>query len=219
MDSTAQYGFGEMHDGTVSSSEEALNDPNPWNTYVHTGLPIGPIANPGDVAIDAAMHPADGAVAVLRHRQPRHRRDRSSPSTYSEHHAVRRPVAAVVHRPPGLGVLSAARDASRGLGRPDRAQPVAAAARRRVRACSAWTGRTSAAASTRRPSRRRSPTLDDSWRGLSLTMPLKGVAFAAASTPRPPGRADRRRQHAAARPRRRRAASTPTSAASCGPRR
>ncbi|MFB7891048.1 endolytic transglycosylase MltG [Microbacterium sp. NPDC056044] len=60
MDSTAQYGYGEMHDGTVSSSEEALNDPNPWNTYVHTGLPVGPIANPGDVAIDAAMHPADG---------------------------------------------------------------------------------------------------------------------------------------------------------------
>jgi peptidoglycan lytic transglycosylase G len=60
MDSTAQYGYGEMHDGTVSSSGEALADPNPWNTYVNTGLPIGPIANPGDVAIDAAMNPADG---------------------------------------------------------------------------------------------------------------------------------------------------------------
>jgi len=60
MDSTAQYGYGEMHDGTVSSSQEALDDDNPWNTYVHPGLPFGPIANPGDVAIDAAMHPADG---------------------------------------------------------------------------------------------------------------------------------------------------------------
>ncbi|WP_137843589.1 endolytic transglycosylase MltG [Microbacterium sp. 2FI] len=60
MDSTAQYGYGEMHDGTVSSSAEALADDNPWNTYVHTGLPIGPISNPGDVAIDAAMHPAEG---------------------------------------------------------------------------------------------------------------------------------------------------------------
>ncbi|MAO36788.1 MAG: ABC transporter substrate-binding protein [Zunongwangia sp.] len=59
MDSTAQYGIGE-DDGTVSSSEEALTDDNPWNTYVHPGLPIGPIANPGDVAIDAAMNPADG---------------------------------------------------------------------------------------------------------------------------------------------------------------
>ncbi|MCR2785677.1 MULTISPECIES: endolytic transglycosylase MltG [unclassified Microbacterium] len=60
MDSTAQYGFNEMHDGTVSSSQEALEDDNPWNTYVHPGLPVGPIANPGDLAIDAAMHPADG---------------------------------------------------------------------------------------------------------------------------------------------------------------
>lgn len=60
MDSTAQYGYGEMHDGTASSSQEALEDDNPWNTYVNTGLPVGPISNPGDVAIDAAMHPAEG---------------------------------------------------------------------------------------------------------------------------------------------------------------
>lgn len=60
MDSTAQYGYGEMHDGTVSSSAAALADDNPWNTYKHTGLPVGPISNPGAVAIDAAMHPADG---------------------------------------------------------------------------------------------------------------------------------------------------------------
>jgi len=60
MDSTAQYGYKEMHDGTVSSSREALEDDNPWNTYVHPGLPVGPIANPGDRAIDAAMNPAEG---------------------------------------------------------------------------------------------------------------------------------------------------------------
>ena len=33
---------------------------NPYNTYANPGLPIGPIGNPGDVAIDAALHPADG---------------------------------------------------------------------------------------------------------------------------------------------------------------
>jgi len=60
MDSTAQYGYREMHDGTVSSSAEALADDNLWNTYKHPGLPVGPISNPGAVAIDAAMHPADG---------------------------------------------------------------------------------------------------------------------------------------------------------------
>jgi UPF0755 protein len=59
MDSTAQYGAGEVG-LTASTSEAAQNDPNPWNTYVHPGLPIGPISNPGDVAIAAAMNPAEG---------------------------------------------------------------------------------------------------------------------------------------------------------------
>lgn len=60
MDSTAQYGYGSLHNGTASSSAAALSDPNPWNTYVHTGLPKGPISSPGDTAIDAALHPAPG---------------------------------------------------------------------------------------------------------------------------------------------------------------
>lgn len=60
MDSTSQYGYGELHAGSVSTSKEAQNDDNPWNTYVIEGLPVGPIANPGDDAIYAAMHPADG---------------------------------------------------------------------------------------------------------------------------------------------------------------
>ena len=60
MDSTAQYGYGSLHEGVVSSSAEALADPNPWNTYVNTGLPVTPIASPSDAAIKAAMSPADG---------------------------------------------------------------------------------------------------------------------------------------------------------------
>ncbi|MEV8251319.1 endolytic transglycosylase MltG [Microbacterium sp. NPDC076768] len=60
MDSTAQYGYGSLHEGVVSSSAEALEDDNPWNTYVRTGLPITPIASPSDAAIDAAMNPVDG---------------------------------------------------------------------------------------------------------------------------------------------------------------
>ncbi|MBB4139172.1 endolytic transglycosylase MltG [Microbacterium invictum] len=59
MDSTAQYGANE-DDGTVSSDADTLEDDNPWNTYIHPGLPIGPIANPGDLAITAAMEPAEG---------------------------------------------------------------------------------------------------------------------------------------------------------------
>ena len=44
----------------ASTSEEAQYDDNPWNTYVHEGLPVGPIANPGDDAISAAMNPTPG---------------------------------------------------------------------------------------------------------------------------------------------------------------
>lgn len=58
FDSATQYGTGDT--GSVWSSAEALGDDNPYNTYAITGLPIGPIAAPGDVALDAALAPAEG---------------------------------------------------------------------------------------------------------------------------------------------------------------
>jgi UPF0755 protein len=36
-----------------------LKSQNPYNTYQHTGLPPGPIANPGAASIQAALHPAE----------------------------------------------------------------------------------------------------------------------------------------------------------------
>ncbi|MEV8219479.1 endolytic transglycosylase MltG [Microbacterium sp. NPDC077391] len=60
MDSTAQYGYGELNAGKASTSEAAQYDDNAWNTYVISGLPATPIANAGYAAIDAAMHPVDG---------------------------------------------------------------------------------------------------------------------------------------------------------------
>ena len=42
--------------GTIYRSD--LRDPQPYNTYVHHGLPPGPIANPGRESLDAAVHPA-----------------------------------------------------------------------------------------------------------------------------------------------------------------
>ncbi|MET4637064.1 endolytic transglycosylase MltG [Mycetocola sp. 2940] len=59
MDSTAQYAE-VTEPGSVWSTKEALESDNPWNTYTRPGLPIGPIANPGDTAIAAAMAPAEG---------------------------------------------------------------------------------------------------------------------------------------------------------------
>lgn len=60
MDSTAQYGYGQHAEGSVWSTDEALADDNPWNTYVHKGLPQGPIANPGRDAISAVLRPEAG---------------------------------------------------------------------------------------------------------------------------------------------------------------
>ena len=65
FDSTAQYGFiqkyGERDADSVFTNEQELSDDNPYNTYVISGLPVGPIGAPGEVALDAALNPAEGS--------------------------------------------------------------------------------------------------------------------------------------------------------------
>jgi len=58
-DATVAYGNGNTHRVETTDAERA-DAGNPYNTYVHSGLPVGPISNPGDLAINAVMHPADG---------------------------------------------------------------------------------------------------------------------------------------------------------------
>lgn len=58
-DATVAYGTGNTHRVSTTDAERA-DAANPYNTYVHPGMVVRPISNPGDLAIDAALHPADG---------------------------------------------------------------------------------------------------------------------------------------------------------------
>jgi UPF0755 protein len=58
MDSTVMYALGKYR--TYATHAE-LETKSRYNTYMHEGLPPGPIANPGDHAIEAALNPAPGS--------------------------------------------------------------------------------------------------------------------------------------------------------------
>jgi UPF0755 protein len=55
VDSTVLYGLGLKSDVLTQAQ---LHQDTPFNTYVHTGLPPTPIANPGASSIRAAVTPA-----------------------------------------------------------------------------------------------------------------------------------------------------------------
>ena len=56
IDATIRYGLDVP--ATESLRESQLNNPTPYNTRLHAGLPPTPIANPGLASIKAAAHPA-----------------------------------------------------------------------------------------------------------------------------------------------------------------
>ncbi|OUC99858.1 endolytic transglycosylase MltG [Streptosporangium minutum] len=57
MDSTVMYGLNKYG---VAATNADLESNSPYNTYTREGLPPGPIANPGDHAIQAALNPTKG---------------------------------------------------------------------------------------------------------------------------------------------------------------
>ena len=57
FDPTVIYALGKKFDGNIRKKD--LSFPSPYNTYVVSGLPPGPIAAPGLDSIRAALEPAD----------------------------------------------------------------------------------------------------------------------------------------------------------------
>jgi UPF0755 protein len=58
-DATVAYGTGAT-DRVTTTDAERNDASNIYNTYQRDGLPPAPISNPGDVAIQAVLQPADG---------------------------------------------------------------------------------------------------------------------------------------------------------------
>ncbi len=52
--------YAELLNGTYQGAlyHADLQTSSPYNTYLHPGLPPGPIGNPGESSLEAAMHPA-----------------------------------------------------------------------------------------------------------------------------------------------------------------
>jgi UPF0755 protein len=60
LESDATVAYGANNFSTVFTTDEERADDNPYNTYVHPGLPAGAICNPGEAAIAAALSPFTG---------------------------------------------------------------------------------------------------------------------------------------------------------------
>ncbi len=84
MDSTVHYAVHER--GRAGTTDADRKTKSPYNTYLHEGLPPGPINNPGEKSIEAAAHPAKGPWLYFVTVNPNTGETRFS-STLKEHRA------------------------------------------------------------------------------------------------------------------------------------
>ncbi|MDH3628843.1 MAG: endolytic transglycosylase MltG [Acidobacteriota bacterium] len=59
-DPTVLYAWARLGKPVGKLTRKHLEIDSPWNTYVYPGLPTGPIANPGEESLWAAVQPAEG---------------------------------------------------------------------------------------------------------------------------------------------------------------
>jgi UPF0755 protein len=60
LQSDATVAYANNITGRVYTTPAERQLDSPYNTYLHKGLPIGPITSPSRKVMDAALHPADG---------------------------------------------------------------------------------------------------------------------------------------------------------------
>lgn len=70
MDSTVMYALGKYG---ISASHADLETKSKYNTYMYQGLPPGPISNPGEHAIEAALNPSDEGYRYFVTTDPKNR--------------------------------------------------------------------------------------------------------------------------------------------------
>ena len=58
-DPTVMYGLERGGTPVETLRRRHLSHESPWNTYLHHGLPPGPICNPGEDSLHAALNPED----------------------------------------------------------------------------------------------------------------------------------------------------------------